>query len=93
MGPPDGKRGWLSRGPNLGDGSPTVLLTGLAPLCCADEVRGLLSQVLQLVEVSDSSPSLMTTGLALPPAPGFDEQGEERRRATLSHPCYPVTDG
>lgn len=80
-------------GHNLGDGSPTVLLTGLAPLCCSGEVRGLLSQVLQLVKVSDSSPALMTTGLALPPAPGFDEQGEGRRRGALSHPRYPVTDG
>lgn len=51
------------------------LLKGLALLCCPGKVQGLLSQVLQLMGIKDSSPTLATTGSTLPPAPEVDGHG------------------
>lgn len=83
VGPADGKWG-LSHGHSLEAGSLTPLLTRLALFCCPGKVQNLLFQVVQLVEVRDSLPGLMTTGLALSPAPGIDEQSGGGRRAALS---------
>ena len=47
---------------------------GLVLVCCLGEVQGLLSQVLQLEWVRNSSPALLNTGPALLVASGIDGQ-------------------
>lgn len=77
---PDEKWGWLYRGHNFQAGSPTPVQTVLSLLSFPGEVQGLLSQVLQLLEVMDGSHTLMTSGsfLHLPLAlmGGWWGQGE-----------------
>lgn len=52
--------------------SHTLALTGLALLPSPGKVKRLLSSVLHLGDVGDSSPNLLITGPALPFAPGID---------------------
>lgn len=59
---PDEKWGWLYHGHNFQAGSPIPVQTVLALLSFPGEVQGLLSQVLQLLEVMDGSHTLMTSG-------------------------------
>lgn len=61
----------------FGTGSPTPLLTKLTLLCYTGEVEDLLSQVLQVTGVRNSFLFLMTTSLALAPAPDIDEWGQQ----------------
>lgn len=68
----EGKQGHLFHVHNLGSGSFTPALIGLVLLYCSSNAQGLLSCVLQLVEVSDSTSILMTTRPALPLAPGIN---------------------
>lgn len=42
---------------------------------CANRVGSMLSQILQLVGARDSSPTIMTTGPAFPPALGVNGLG------------------
>lgn len=62
----------LSQAHNFEAGSPTPLLTGLALLYSPDKLQGLLSQVLKVVGSRDSSPTIVTLCLTLPPALSID---------------------
>lgn len=66
---------------------PSPTPSGPSLLCYPGKVYGPLFQVLQLLRVTDSSPSLMTSGLALPNASGID--GWE---ASLPCPYYNMAD-
>lgn len=70
-------------------GSSELTQTGPALLCCPGNVWGLLSQVLQLLRVRDSLPTLMPQRAAISPVADGKGGGGGRR---ASFPCHHMAD-
>lgn len=74
---------------------PKPMSKVLSLLCCPDMELGLISLVLQLVHLRDTSPTLVTSGSTVTPATGIDGWGRGRAFLPSSwlvykHHCFRI---